>query len=65
MCLSKAYMDRNGTKELLMQEIASVEVSEGKLLLRTLFGEREEIKASIKQVDFVNGSIILENPDKP
>jgi len=58
-------MDRNGTKELLMQELASVEVSEGKLLLRTLFGERKEIKASIKQVDFVNGSIILENPDKP
>ena len=65
MCLSKAYMDRNGTKELLMQEIASVEVSDGKLLLRTIFGEREEIKASIKQVDFVNSSIILENPDKP
>ena len=65
MCLSKAYIDRNGKTELLMQEIASVEVGEGKLLLRTLFGESEEIRASIRQIDFLSHSIILGNPDKP
>ena len=65
MCLSKAYIDRSGKKELLMQDIASVEVSEGKPLLKTLFGEREEIRANIRQIDFLSHSIILGNPDKP
>ena len=65
MCLSNVYIDRNGEKELLLQEIASVEVSEGKLLLKTLFGESKEIRANIRQIDFLDHNILLENLDKP
>lgn len=61
MCLSKAYVEINGERELLMEELASVEIKEGKLLLTTIFGEQKEIEASIKQIDFLNHSIILEN----
>ena len=62
MCLSKAYIKKNGETELLMAEIASVEYEGDKLLFKTLFGERKEIGASIKEINFLSHSIILENP---
>ena len=61
MCLSKAYVDRNGKRQLLMGEIASVKIEDEKLLLRTLFGEQKEIEANIRQIDFLTHSIFLEN----
>ena len=60
MCLSKAYVDRNGRRELLMEEIASVEIGGDKLLFKTLFGEQKEIEANIRQIDFLSHSLVLE-----
>ena len=61
MCLSRVYVDRNGNEELLMEEIASLEIEGEKLLLKTLFGEQKKIEANIKQIDFLTHSIFLEN----
>ena len=61
MCLSKAYVDRNGKRELLLEEIASVGIEDDKLLFRTLFGERKEVKADIREIDFLTHSIFLGN----
>ena len=60
MCLSKVYVDRNGKRELLMEEITSVEIGDGKLLFKTLFGEQKEIEANIRQIDFLSHSLVLE-----
>ena len=61
MCLSKAYVSRNGEEELVMEEIASLKIEGEKLLLHTLFGEQKEIRANIRQIDFLTHSIFLEN----
>ena len=61
MCLSKAYIDRNGKRELLMEEVVSLEVADERLRLKTLFGEQKEIGANIRQIDFLTHSIFLEN----
>ncbi len=61
MCLAKAYIGRNSEKELLLEEIASLKVRDGKLLVTTLFGEQREIAANIKEIDFMASSIVLEN----
>lgn len=61
MCLSKAYVARNGNEELLTEEIASLEVEGEKLLLKTLFGEQKEVTASIRRIDFMTHRILLEN----
>ncbi len=61
MCLSKAYVDRNGNRELLMEEVAFVKIEGEKLLLRTLFGEQKEIGADIREIDFLSHSILLGN----
>jgi len=63
MCLAKAYLQQKGEKELLLQEVALVEIENKKLLLSTIFGEQKEIEADIKQIDFQNSNIILERPD--
>lgn len=60
MCLAKAYLSKNGKRELLMQEIAYMGVGDEKLLLRTLFGEQKEVEAKLREIDFATSSIILE-----
>jgi predicted RNA-binding protein len=60
MCLAKAYLSKNGERELLMREIAYLGVGDEKLLLRTLFGEQKEVEAKLREIDFANSSIILE-----
>jgi predicted RNA-binding protein len=61
MCLSKAYVDRNGERELLMDEVASLQVKGEKLLLTTLFGAQKEVGANIREINFLTHSILLEN----
>jgi len=61
MCLSKVYFDRGGKKEILLDEVASVVVDDGKLRLKTLFGEQQEISARIKEIDLVSHGILLED----
>ena len=59
MCLSKAYIERDGSRELLMEEVASIDIQDDKLLLKTLFGEEKEVAANIKQIDFMTNNILL------
>lgn len=61
MCLSKAYIEHNGERELLMEEIASVDIEGDRLLFKSLFGEQREIGANIREIDFMTHSIILNN----
>ncbi len=60
MCLAKVYLNRNNTNELLLEDVASIEMSDGKLTLATLFRETKEVEAIIKKVDFANSSVLLE-----
>ena len=64
MCLSKVFVDRNGERELLMEEIASVEIGDDKLLFKTLFGEQKEIEGNIRQIDFLTHTVILGTRNK-
>ena len=60
MCLAKAYINDN-KGEPLLKDISAVETGEGKVLMRTLFGEWKEVAANIKEIDFLKSSIILES----
>ncbi len=61
MCLSKAYFERDGSRELLMEEVASIDIQDDKLLLKTLFGEEKEVAANIKQINFMTHDILLQD----
>ena len=60
MCLAKAYVGTGDGEKLLVEDIASLKVEEGKLLVTTLFGEQREITAGIKEIDFMGSRVILE-----
>lgn len=60
MCLSKAYIEKGSKKELVMADIASVTVDGGKLILKSLFGEKKEINAAIREIDFTSSFLKLE-----
>jgi predicted RNA-binding protein len=60
MCLSKAYVARNGEPELILAEVTSLRVEDEKLLLSTLLGEQKEIKARIREIDFMTHRITLD-----
>lgn len=60
MCLSKAYIEKDNKKEFLMTEIALVKVEDGKVILKSLFGEKKEIKGTICEIDFTASLLKLE-----
>ncbi len=61
MCMAKAYVDSGGGRELLLEDVATVECTDRQLRISTLFGETRVIEASIVEVDFQSGSILLES----
>lgn len=60
MCLAKAYLEKNGERELILESVALVETKGKKLRLSSLFGEEKEIEARIREVDFENSKVIFE-----
>jgi predicted RNA-binding protein len=59
MCLSKAYIVKDGKKEFLMTDIASVKVNGDKLVLSSLFGEKKLFSANILEIDFTANTLKL------
>jgi len=60
MCLAKAYLKEGEEDELLLENVASLEVKEGSLILTTIMKETREVEARLSSINFRNGSIVLE-----
>ena len=60
MCLAKVYIGERSEEEPFMQEIDFMKVGNKKILLRTIFGEKKEVAANLKEIDFANSIIIIE-----
>ncbi len=63
MCQLSAYLVRSGQEELVLEDVAMVQVRGGKVFLTTLFEHREAIDASIQVVDLVRNKLLLEPTD--
>jgi len=62
MCMAKAYLDSGGERELLLEDVALVEFTDSQVRVSNLFGQSTEIEAVVREIDFQNGSIVLERP---
>ena len=60
MCLATVYIENNGQREEVMQDVAWIVPESGWLQLITLLGESRSFQAKIKGIDLVNSLIILE-----
>jgi predicted RNA-binding protein len=58
MCLAKAY--RGGwDNELMLQDIADMQLYDGLVKLETLLGEEKVVSGRVVEVDFLNSRILL------
>lgn len=60
MCLAKAYLSKGEETELILEDVARLMIEGNNLNLRTLFGEQKEIEGLVKEVDFQNARIVIE-----
>ena len=60
MCLATVYVEDDGQREEVMQDVAWIKPESGGLELITFLGESRLFQARIKSVDLMNGAIVLE-----
>jgi len=60
MCLASVQREKGTEKEKLLEEVALIRFEGKKLLVRTLFGDERAIKAKIKEIDFMNSTVLIE-----
>lgn len=59
MCLANVYKIEGAERTSLLEEVALIRLEGGKLLLQTLMGEEEAIEAKIKEIDFINSTVLI------
>ena len=60
MCESNVYILKDGREELVLESVDVLENQEGKVTLVSMFGEREELMARVKNLSLVDHKIVLE-----
>lgn len=60
MCLSRVYLEKDGQRTLLLEDVATIKTEAGGVLLKSLFGEEKEVAARIAEIDFMAKSIVLQ-----
>lgn len=60
MCLATVYVERNGEKEEVMQDVAWIKPAGRGLRLMGLMGETKLVQAKIKDIDLMSSSITLQ-----
>jgi len=64
MCLAKAFLKDNDERELVLEDVALIEIDDETLRLSTIFGEQKELQGVIKEVNFEDSSVILARPSR-
>ena len=59
MCLATVFIEDDGQREQVMQDVAWIEPADGGLQLTTLLGENRLFQAQIESIDLMNSLIVL------
>jgi len=59
MCLATVYIEDDGQREEVMQDVAWIKPANGGLQLITLLGESRLFQARIESIDLMNSLIVL------
>ena len=59
MCQSNAYLMDGGREELILEDVALVEVDRNLVKMRTLFGEPVTLRARVLGIDLTKNKIFL------
>ena len=59
MCLATVYIEHNGQRQIVMQDVAWIKPESIGLQLTTLLGESRLIQAHIESIDLMNSLVVL------
>jgi len=59
MCLVTVYIEEEGQKKEVMQDVAWIESRDDELLMGTLLGEEKRLHSKIKSIDLLDNSVML------
>ena len=59
MCLATVYIEDDGQREEVMQDVAWIKPANGGLQLITFLGESKLFQAHIESIDLMNSLIVL------
>ena len=59
MCETKVFIEKNGKKEEIFENVINIQSEEDGLLIKDLFGEQKLVKANIKYIDFMKHEMLL------
>jgi predicted RNA-binding protein len=60
MCEASAYLLRDGTEELILENVDELHRKGDTIKMVNLFGELKILEAQIKMISFVENKIVLE-----
>jgi len=60
MCEANVFLMNQGTEKELMKDVLALEVKDNHLLLTNLLGDQKEVHARIKNIDFGEHKVLLE-----
>jgi predicted RNA-binding protein len=60
MCEANAYVLKDGSEELYLENVDVMKPEDGKILLKNLFGEQKVFDGRIKEISLLRHKIILE-----
>lgn len=60
MCEANAYVYKDGKEEIYLESVDIMRPEEGKIYLRSLFGEQKIFDGSIKEISLLKHKIVLE-----
>lgn len=60
MCEANVFLVSQGAEKEIMKDVLGLEVQGNQLLLTSLIGDEKKVNARIKNIDFGNHKVILE-----
>jgi predicted RNA-binding protein len=59
MCEIAVYLEQDGTKEKLMEDVARIEIKPDGVVLRKTFKPPREVRAAVREIDALEHTIAL------
>ncbi len=60
MCELSVYLVSNGKKELVMESVVRMVVSDSRILLEGILGGSMEVEGSLKEVNILSQEVLIE-----
>lgn len=60
MCEARVYLERGGSEELVLEDVALIRPGDEGWVLTDIFGQSKTVAGQIKTLDLVNHKVVFE-----